>query len=130
MVTIRFGFNGTQQRTTCSISRRPPAGCSTFAREDFRRVPLPAARMTIATSLFGIVRPFSPALLSLTIPGLDFCEVFPRRAGFRITPQGLNCAIDELTDSLYILGTRSSRTDQRTRRNGLEAMHKLRWKPG
>src|ERR1700719_1966919 len=83
MVTIRFGFNGTQQRTTCSMSGRPPAGCSTFAREDFRRVPLPAARMTIATSLFGIVRPFSPALLSLTIPGLDFCEDFPRRAGFR-----------------------------------------------
>src|SRR4029077_15878854 len=67
-VTIRFGFNGIQQRTTCSRSGRPPARCSTFAREDFSRVPLPAARMTMTTSLFGIVRPFSPALVALTIP--------------------------------------------------------------
>src|SRR2546425_10939872 len=53
---------------------RPPAGCSTFAREDFSRVPFPAARITITTSLFGIVRLFSPALPSLTIAGREFAE--------------------------------------------------------
>src|SRR5258707_11381862 len=72
MVTIRFGFNGAQLSTTCSMSGRPPARCRTFAREDFSRVPLPAARMTITTSLFGIVRPFSPALVALTIPQSTF----------------------------------------------------------
>src|SRR5258708_6332169 len=67
-----FGFSGAQQRTTWSTNGRPPAGCKTFASEDFRRVPLPAARITITTSLLGIVRLFSPALRALTIVLLRF----------------------------------------------------------
>src|ERR1700724_1158308 len=38
--------------TTCSISVRPPARCSTLACRDFMRVPSPAARMTTLISGF------------------------------------------------------------------------------
>src|SRR5882762_8747599 len=48
-------FSGSQARTICSTSVRPPARCSTFARLDFSRVPLPAARMTMARSLLDMV---------------------------------------------------------------------------
>src|SRR5215467_3888043 len=65
--TTFFAFKGAQATTTCSTNERPPAGCSTFANDDFSRVPLPAARMTITTSLFGIIRLFSLALAALTI---------------------------------------------------------------
>src|SRR5579859_3119535 len=68
---VFFAFSGAHERTTCSTSGRPPAGCNTFANADFNRVPLPAARITIATSLFGIVRLFSPAPLALTIAVLS-----------------------------------------------------------
>src|ERR1700747_1138576 len=67
MATTFFGFSGAQATTTCSTSERPPAGCRTFANEDFSRVPFPAARITSTTSLFAIVRLFSPALAALTI---------------------------------------------------------------
>src|SRR6202022_5112302 len=51
--------NGVHARITCSTSVRPPARCNTLARLDFRRVPLPAARMTTARSLFFIGVQFS-----------------------------------------------------------------------
>ena len=47
---------GAHARSTCSTSVRPPAWCSTFARFDFSRVPLPAANTTIARSLVAISR--------------------------------------------------------------------------
>src|SRR5260370_14390617 len=126
MVTIRFGFNGAQQRSTCSMSGRPPARCSTLAREDFSRVPLPAARMTMTTSLFGIVRPFSPALVALTIPHSSF-----RKDLFRSAQGGRNCVIDEPTDFLiHSRHTFSAWFMTSRRRDGLEARHKLPRKPG
>src|SRR5271165_5652826 len=53
---VFLAFKGAQLRSTCSTRERPPAGCKTFARLDFRRVPLPAARITMAKSLLGFMR--------------------------------------------------------------------------
>src|ERR1700730_16891428 len=47
-------LSGWQARTTCSTSERPPARCNTFASVDFKRVPLPAARITMTTSEFDM----------------------------------------------------------------------------
>ena len=44
------GLSGWQARTTCSTSARPPARCSTLAKLERKRVPLPAARMTTLKS--------------------------------------------------------------------------------
>src|SRR5207253_2176935 len=53
--TFSRAFSGSQARISCSTSVRPPARCSTFARLDFSRVPLPAARITMARSLLDMV---------------------------------------------------------------------------
>src|SRR6202035_2847921 len=52
---ISRALSGWHARTTCSISERPPTRCSTFARADFSRVPLPAARITITKSEVDIL---------------------------------------------------------------------------
>ena len=132
MVTIRFGFNGAQQRTTCSMSARPPARCSTFAREDFSRVPLPAARMTMTTSLLGIVRPFSPALVALTMPSGNFPKICSAAGCSAALDAGANWVIDESTN-FHIHFRRRSGAAAAPRRAGgniLEAMYKLPGKSG
>src|SRR6266567_6600732 len=53
--TVSRPFSGSQARTICSTNVRPPARCNTFARLDFSRVPLPAARITLVRSLLDMV---------------------------------------------------------------------------
>src|SRR5580704_634640 len=68
--TVSLAFSGSQARTTCSMSVRPPARCSTFARLDFKRVPFPAARTTIARSLLDMVcSPFCGSSAHFAIQG-------------------------------------------------------------
>src|SRR5271154_6374960 len=63
------GFSGWQARATCSISVRPPARCSTLARFERSRVPLPAAKMTIVKSESAIAAILSADSLALTTGG-------------------------------------------------------------
>src|SRR6516164_4721200 len=50
-----FAPTAADERTTCSTRGRPPAACRTLAMLDLSRVPLPAARIRMATSLlFGM----------------------------------------------------------------------------
>jgi len=51
--TTRLGFSGSAATNYVLDQSTPAGGCSTFAREDFSRVPFPAARITITTSLFA-----------------------------------------------------------------------------
>src|SRR5579884_4382798 len=64
--------------TTCSMSVRPPARCSTFAFRDFIRVPRPAARITIVT---GSILLCCPPLSSAARQAHG-----DRRRGLRIVP--------------------------------------------
>src|SRR5712692_1647714 len=73
MTRISRAPSGMQARTTCSMSGRPPAWCSTLASCECRRVPWPAARMTMAKSLEGI-----GVLLSLR--AADLKRALPRVA--------------------------------------------------
>src|SRR5439155_22187294 len=102
---------------------RPPAGCSTFAREDFSRVPFPAARITITTSLFGIVRLFSPALHALTIVGREFAEysLQGRNPAGGVAPPYVNCAMAVRRDLFYILRVIEVRYCRATSETALEA---------
>ena len=50
-----FDASGFQVRILCVTSGRPPARCITLAKLYFSRLPLPAARMTMARSLLDMV---------------------------------------------------------------------------
>jgi hypothetical protein len=58
------GERADEARRTCPIKESPAAGCNTLGRDDFIRVPCPAARTTTWTSdVPGVTR---KALLSLS----------------------------------------------------------------
>src|SRR5580704_14389058 len=64
---VEAGAGLSAARSTCSMIGKPPSGCRTFGREDFIRVPLPAASTTTwredGTERFYRCRPFGPAPL-------------------------------------------------------------------
>ncbi len=60
------GAMAPEAATTCSISDRPPARCSTLARLDFMRVPRPAARITTLICDVILAVWFRPVRLTLS----------------------------------------------------------------
>src|SRR5271165_1027297 len=94
---VFLAFKGAQLRSTCSTRERPPAGCKTFARLDFRRVPLPAARITMAKSLLGFMRcghsaggskNSQPAVAERVRRSFKETSVLPRQEGASIGGDG------------------------------------------